>query len=163
MSKVGIIMGSISDYEVMQNASKTLKKLGIQFEEKVISAHRTPEAAHEYAITAEDYGIDVIIAGAGGAAHLAGVIASMTVLPVIGVPLEANSLGGMDALLSTVQMPKGIPVATVAIGKAGAINAAILAAQILSLKEPELRQKLQILRAEETLQILNIKLPPTIL
>jgi len=140
---VGIVMGSDSDLPVMQEVSQTLDRFGITYEMKVISAHRTPDIAHQYAMKAEDHGLEVIIAGAGGAAHLAGVIASLTPLPVIGIPMETKSLGGMDSLLSIVQMPSGVPVATVAIGKAGARNAAILAAQILGVKYPELREKVK--------------------
>ncbi|MDR4506319.1 MAG: 5-(carboxyamino)imidazole ribonucleotide mutase [Candidatus Scalindua sp.] len=138
---VGIIMGSDSDLDVMKEAAQILNKFEIGFEINIISAHRTPDLAHEYAVNSVSRGLEVIIAGAGGAAHLAGVIAASTPLPVIGVPMQTHSLGGMDSLLSTAQMPSGIPVATMAIGKAGATNAAILAAQILGIKFPETRNK----------------------
>jgi len=140
---VGIVMGSASDWPVMLHAANRLTGFGIQCESRVISAHRSPALAHEYAATAEQRGLACIIAAAGGAAHLAGVIASQTRLPVIGVPIDATSIGGLDALLSTVQMPGGIPVATMAIGKAGARNAALLAARILALGDGSLRKKLQ--------------------
>lgn len=140
---VGIVMGSDSDLETMQEAIKTLEKFGIGYEVNIISAHRSPKRAHEYASSAEDRGLEVIIAAAGGAAHLAGVMASWTALPVIGVPMQTQLSGGLDSLLSMVQMPLGVPVATVAIGKAGAKNSAILAAQILGIKYPELREKVK--------------------
>ncbi len=140
---VGIVMGSDSDLAVMKEVTYVLDKMDIGYETSIISAHRTPQIAHEYAVTSEDRGLQVIIAGAGGAAHLAGVIASWTPLPVIGVPMQTQSLGGMDSLLSTVQMPSGVPVATVAIGKAGAKNAGILAAQILGVKLPLIRKKIK--------------------
>jgi len=139
--RVGIVMGSDSDLETMQPCLATLMEFGIPHEVRVISAHRTPAAAHEYATTAADRGLGVIIAAAGGAAHLAGVMASLTPLPVVGVPMPTSGLGGLDSLLSTVQMPGGIPVATVAIGKAGATNAAILAVQILATADPALRRR----------------------
>lgn len=138
--KAAVVMGSVSDLPVLESAIKKLKSFGVGVEARVISAHRTPDIAHEFASSAEENGIEVIIAAAGKAAHLAGVLAAYTVLPVIGIPVS-SSLGGLDSLLSTVQMPPGIPVATVAID--GAENAAILAAQILSLKYPELKQKLK--------------------
>ncbi len=140
---VGIVMGSDSDLETMQETTKTLEKFGIGYEVNIISAHRTPQRAHEYASSAEDRGLEVIIAAAGGAAHLAGVMASLTPLPVIGVPMRTELSGGLDSLLSMVQMPSGVPVATVAVGKAGAQNAAILAAQILGIKYPEIREKIK--------------------
>ncbi|MGH9682521.1 MAG: 5-(carboxyamino)imidazole ribonucleotide mutase [Candidatus Acidiferrales bacterium] len=139
---VGILMGSDSDFPVMSDAAKTLEKFGIPYELEVVSAHRTPARAHEYATTAAARGLKVLIAAAGAAAHLAGVIAANTTLPVIGVPMGTSSLNGLDALLSTVQMPGGIPVATMAIDKAGAVNAAIFAAEILALSDPEIAQKL---------------------
>jgi len=139
---VGIIMGSDSDLAVMSEAAKSLDKFGISYEIEVVSAHRTPARAHEYATTALKRGLKVIIAAAGAAAHLAGVIAANTTLPVIGVPMGTSSLNGLDALLSTVQMPGGIPVATMAIDKAGAVNAAIFAAEILALSDPEIARRL---------------------
>jgi 5-(carboxyamino)imidazole ribonucleotide mutase len=145
---VGIVMGSESDLPIMQETQAVLDKLGIAYETRVISAHRTPERAHEFASTAEARGIKVIIAAAGKAAHLAGVIAAYTPLPIIGVPITTSDLGGLDSLLSMVQMPGGIPVATVAIGKAGAKNAGILAAQMLSLADPAVRQTVVDYRAE---------------
>ncbi len=145
---VGIVMGSDSDLAVMKEVSSVLDKFDIGYEINIISAHRTPQAAHEYASTAEKRGLQVIIAGAGGAAHLAGVIASLTPLPVIGVPMETQSLGGMDSLLSIVQMPSGVPVATVAIGKAGAKNAGILAAQIIGISLPRIREKIKLYKKE---------------
>jgi 5-(carboxyamino)imidazole ribonucleotide mutase len=135
---VAIVMGSVSDWKIVEHCFETLKKFGITAEVKVMSAHRTPHEACEFAETAKDNGIKVIIGAAGGAAHLAGVLAGHTTLPVIGIPMPAWALDGMDSLLSTVQMPKGVPVATVAIGKAGAVNAAILAVQILALSDEEL-------------------------
>jgi len=140
--RVGIVMGSDSDLETMQACAETLDDFGLPYELRVISAHRTPEAAREYADTAATRGLRVIIAAAGGAAHLAGVIASLTPLPVIGVPIQTSILGGLDSLLSTVQMPRGVPVATVAIGKAGAVNAAILAVQVLGTADEGLRKQL---------------------
>lgn len=143
---VGVVMGSSSDEKIMKKAVLMLERLGIPYEFRIISAHRTPGLACQYASTAEERGLQVIVAGAGKAAHLAGVLASYTALPVIGVPLPTEDLGGMDSLLSTVQMPRGIPVASVAIG--GAENAAILAAEILSLSRPEIRQKIKEFRKE---------------
>lgn len=139
---VSIVMGSKSDLPVMENACEMLKEFGVPYEVRVLSAHRTPEEAHEYATTLIDRGVKVCIAAAGGAAHLAGVIAGSTTLPVIGVPIQTSALGGMDSLLSIVQMPKGIPVATVAIGKAGAANAGILATQILGVSDAKYAQKM---------------------
>ena len=139
---VGIVMGSDSDYPMMSQASETLAKFGITYEMLVLSAHRTPMQAHEYATSAASRGLKVLIAAAGGAAHLAGVVAANTTLPVIGVPMATSTLGGLDALLATVQMPSGIPVATMAIDKAGAANAAIFAAEILALSDPEIGRKL---------------------
>ena len=136
-------MGSDSDWPVVSKAHDTLNELGIAHEVRVISAHRTPETAHEYAATAEDRGLKVILAAAGGAAHLAGVLAASTILPVIGIPVPGGSLNGLDALLATVQMPSGIPVATVAVSSSGAVNAALLAAQMLALSDPELAEKLR--------------------
>ena len=142
MSLVSIVMGSKSDLPVMENTCEMLKEFGISYEVRVLSAHRTPVEAHAFATTLKDRGVKVCIAAAGGAAHLAGVIAGNTTLPVIGVPIQTSALGGMDSLLSTVQMPKGIPVATVAIGKAGAANAAILAAQIIATSDDAMAQKM---------------------
>lgn len=140
---VGIVMGSESDLEVMKETAQVLDKFGIGYEVNIISAHRTPRRAHEYAINAEGRGLEVIIAGAGGAAHLAGVIASLTPLPVIGVPMQTQVSGGLDSLLSVVQMPSGVPVACMAMGKAGAKNAGILATQVLGVKFPEIRKKIK--------------------
>jgi 5-(carboxyamino)imidazole ribonucleotide mutase len=140
---VGIIMGSKSDWEAMSQASAMLTEFGIPHESRVLSAHRTPALTSEYASTAAARGLQVIIAGAGGAAHLAGVVAAHTVLPVIGVPMQSAALNGIDSLLSTVQMPKGIPVATVAIGASGAANAGLLAVAILATSRPDLRAKLE--------------------
>lgn len=142
MSLVSIVMGSKSDLPVMENTCEMLKEFGISYEVRVLSAHRTPVEAHEFATSLKDRGVKVCIAAAGGAAHLAGVMAGNTTLPVIGVPIQTSALGGMDSLLSTVQMPKGIPVATVAIGKAGAANAAILAAQIIAISDEKLAAKM---------------------
>ena len=139
---VGVIMGSTSDASVMKGCGDVLRQLEIPYELKVLSAHRTPDLTREYASSAADRGIQVLIAGAGWAAHLAGFVAAHTVLPVIGVPIDSSPLGGFDALLSTVQMPPGIPVATVAVGGGGARNAAVLAVQILALKDPRIAQKL---------------------
>jgi len=141
-AKVAIVMGSISDWKVVENCFTTLKEFGVEVEVKVMSAHRTPHEACEFAEGAAKNGLKVIIGAAGGAAHLCGVLAGQTTLPVIGIPMQAWSLDGMDSLLSTVQMPKGVPVATVAIGKAGAINAAILAVQMLALSDAALKRKL---------------------
>lgn len=139
----GIVMGSDSDLETMREAAKTLEKFGIGYELNIISAHRTPQKAHEYASSAQGRGLEVIIAAAGGAAHLAGVMAAWTPLPVIGVPMQTQLSGGLDSLLSMVQMPSGVPVACVATGKAGAKNSALLAVQILGIKYPELREKMK--------------------
>jgi len=143
---VAIVMGSLSDKEVMDECVKTLRELAIPFEVIVSSAHRSPEATRDYAIRARERGIEVIIAGAGWAAHLAGVLASHTVLPIIGVPIDSSPLRGIDALLSTVQMPPGVPVATMAIGRGGAVNAAVFAAQILALKYSDIAQRLDVHR-----------------
>lgn len=151
--QVLIVMGSDSDFPVMEEASKILRELGISYEMTIASAHRTPELTIRLASEAEDKGFEVIIAGAGMAAHLAGVMASYTVLPVIGVPLESSSLNGLDALLSTVQMPPGIPVATMAIGKAGAKNAAVLSAEIIGRKNPNIFKKLKDYRRKMTAEI----------
>jgi len=151
---VGVIMGSTSDWETMEHAAKTLQELGVPFETRVVSAHRTPDLLFQYASSAEQRGIEVIIAGAGGAAHLPGMAASKTVLPVLGVPVESKALKGLDSLLSIAQMPGGIPVGTLAIGKAGAINAALLAAAILGSKHPEIREALQKFRQAQTAKVL---------
>jgi 5-(carboxyamino)imidazole ribonucleotide mutase len=140
--RVGVVMGSRSDWETLRHAAEILNALGIAHEAKVISAHRTPDRLFHYAKTAEGRGLDVIIAGAGGAAHLPGMVAALTILPVLGVPIESNPLRGMDSLLSIVQMPKGVPVGTLAIGTAGAINAGLLAAAILARSDPTVRQAL---------------------
>ncbi len=145
---VGVIMGSISDWDTMQHACEVLEKLEIPYEKKVVSAHRTPDLMMEYGETARETGLKVIIAGAGGAAHLPGMVAAKTTLPVIGVPVQTKALNGIDSLLSIVQMPGGVPVATVAIGCSGAINAGLLAAQILSTNNPELALKLEDMRNE---------------
>jgi len=152
---VGIVMGSRSDWDTMSHAAETLGKLGIPHEAKVLSAHRTPAQAHEFAVTASQRGLKVVIAAAGGAAHLAGVMAANTTLPVLGVPMKAWSLDGLDSLLSTAQMPAGIPVGTLAIGKAGAINAALLAAAILALSDPKIAAALEKFRADQTRKILD--------
>lgn len=147
---VGIIMGSQSDWDTMRHASETLATLGVNHETRIVSAHRTPERLYQYATTARDRGLKVIIAGAGGAAHLPGMTASMTPLPVFGVPVESKTLKGMDSLLSIVQMPGGIPVGTLAIGRAGAINAALLAAAVLALSDPNVAETLDAWRAATT-------------
>lgn len=152
---VGVIMGSASDAEVMKGAAETLKELQIPFEARVLSAHRTPKQAQEYASTAVEKGLQVIIAGAGWAAHLAGFMAAHTTLPVIGVPIDSSPLKGMDSLLSTVQMPPGIPVATVSLGKGGAKNAAVLAAEILALKHPPIADRLKAYREKLTREALE--------
>jgi 5-(carboxyamino)imidazole ribonucleotide mutase len=151
---VGLIMGSRSDWETLESAAQTLEQLGIPHEVRVVSAHRTPDLLFEYASTAESRGLEVLIAGAGGAAHLPGMAASKTALPVLGVPVESKTLKGMDSLLSIVQMPAGVPVGTLAIGKAGATNAALLAAAILGAKHPEVRQALKRFRAAQTEKVL---------
>jgi len=147
---VGIIMGSRSDWETMRHAAETLEALGVPHETKVVSAHRTPQRMVDYAQAAAGRGLKVIIAGAGGAAHLPGMTASMTRIPVLGVPVESKALKGMDSLLSIVQMPGGIPVGTLAIGKAGAINAGLLAAQILATADPALAERVDAWRAAQT-------------
>ena len=152
---IGVVMGSSSDAEVMQDCAETLKQLGIEYEVKVLSAHRTPHESKQYADTAVERGIEVIIAGAGWAAHLAGFMAAHTILPVIGVPIDSSPLKGLDALLSTVQMPPGVPVATVSLGKGGAKNAAVLAAQILALKSPAIAERLRTYREEMRRAILE--------
>jgi 5-(carboxyamino)imidazole ribonucleotide mutase len=157
---VGLIMGSTSDWDTMQHAAATLESLGVPFEKHVVSAHRTPEKMYEYAKSAESRGLKAIIAGAGGAAHLPGMTAALTALPVLGVPVESHALKGQDSLLSIVQMPGGIPVATFAIGKAGAINAALFAAAILSVGgEKKIKAALDAFRANQTAKVLEAKLP----
>jgi 5-(carboxyamino)imidazole ribonucleotide mutase len=156
---VAVIMGSKSDWETMRHADEMLTQFGIPHESKVMSAHRTPALTTEYTSEAEARGIEVIIAAAGGAAHLAGVVAAHTVLPVLGVPMESQALKGMDSLLSTVQMPAGIPVGTLAIGKPGAINAALLAVAILANTRPDLRKKLHAFRAEQARKVKQETLP----
>ena len=147
---VGIIMGSQSDWETMKNAAETLEKLGVAHEVKIVSAHRTPDRLVAYAKSAKDRGLKVIIAGAGGAAHLPGMAASMTPLPVLGVPVESKALKGMDSLLSIVQMPGGVPVGTLAIGKAGAINAGLLAGSIIALEDTAVADALDAFRSAQT-------------
>ena len=147
---VGIIMGSRSDWETMSAAAETLDRLGVPFEKRVVSAHRTPDLLFDYAEEAESRGIEVIIAGAGGAAHLPGMCAAKTVLPVLGVPVESAVLRGVDSLLSIVQMPAGVPVGTLAIGKAGAMNAALLAAAVLALTDPQIEASLEAYRRDQT-------------
>ena len=157
--KVGVIMGSVSDWETMKEACDVLEQLQVAFEKKVVSAHRTPLWLTKYAEDAEGRGLKVIIAGAGGAAHLPGMVASQTLLPVIGVPVRTSSLNGMDSLYSIVQMPRGVPVATVAIGGVGAHNAGLLAAQILSIQDHELRGSLQQRRDRIRDEVLESQLP----
>lgn len=156
---IGIIMGSTSDWETMRHAAETLDALGVIHETRVVSAHRTPKRLYDYAHSAKDRGLKAIIAGAGGAAHLPGMAASMTELPVLGVPIESKSLKGMDSLLSIVQMPAGIPVGTLAIGKAGAINAALFAASLLAQSDAKTKRAWQDFRATQTKKVLKTKLP----
>ncbi|MEZ4423636.1 MAG: 5-(carboxyamino)imidazole ribonucleotide mutase [Gemmatimonadota bacterium] len=151
---VGVIMGSRSDWETLRHAVERLEELAVPHEVRVVSAHRTPDLLFEYAGGAEDRGLEVIIAGAGGAAHLPGMVASKTVLPVLGVPVESRALHGLDSLLSIVQMPGGVPVGTLAIGKAGAENAALLAAGILGIRHPEIRERVRAWRARRTEAVL---------
>jgi 5-(carboxyamino)imidazole ribonucleotide mutase len=160
---VGIIMGSSSDWETMKPASEMLDRLGVPHEVRVVSAHRTPDLLFEYAGTARERGLEVLIAGAGGAAHLPGMTAAKTSLPVLGVPVQSKALNGLDSLLSIVQMPAGIPVATLAIGAAGATNAALLAAAILGVARPEVRRALEVFRAAQTDKVLaqpDPRMPP---
>jgi 5-(carboxyamino)imidazole ribonucleotide mutase len=152
---VGIIMGSTSDWETMRYATETLEELGVPFEAEVVSAHRTPDKLFQYAEQAEGRGIEVIIAGAGGAAHLPGMVAAKTALPVLGVPVQSKALNGMDSLLSIVQMPAGIPVGTLAIGRAGAVNAALLAAATLGNKYDDIRTALKAFLAKQTETVLS--------
>lgn len=156
---VGLIMGSVSDWETMRHAADILTKLGIPFEKRVVSAHRTPDLLYEYAETAADRGLKCIIAGAGGAAHLPGMTAAKTHLPVLGVPVQSRALKGLDSLLSIVQMPKGIPTATFAIGEAGAANAALFAAALLANEVPDIRTKLIDFRKRQTEAVLGMELP----
>jgi 5-(carboxyamino)imidazole ribonucleotide mutase len=158
---VAVVMGSKSDWDTMRHAVQTLEELGIQVEARVYSAHRTPDAAFEYATALEGRGVEVLIAAAGGAAHLAGVMAAKTQLPVLGVPMESKALSGMDSLLSMVQMPAGIPVGTLAIGKPGAINAGLLAAAILANKYDDIRDALAKFRAAQTRKVLDGSDPRT--
>jgi 5-(carboxyamino)imidazole ribonucleotide mutase len=156
---VGVIMGSRSDWETMRHADEILTRFGVPHECRIVSAHRTPVAMAEYAAEAESRGLKVIIAGAGGAAHLPGMVAAQTILPVLGVPVESHALKGMDSLLSIAQMPGGIPVGTLAIGRAGATNAALLAVAILATSSPDLAQKLHEFRSEQTARVAGDTLP----
>jgi len=156
---VGVIMGSVSDWSTMRHAADTLQSLGVPFETRVVSAHRTPDLLFEYAESAAARGLEVLIAGAGGAAHLPGMTAAKTRLPVLGVPIRSRALGGLDSLLSIVQMPRGIPVGTLAIGHAGAVNAALLAAAILANKYPEIAATLDAYRARQTAEVLEHRDP----
>lgn len=160
--KVGIIMGSQSDWDTMQHAAKLLADFGVAFECEVVSAHRTPDKLFDYAKTAKDRGLCVIIAGAGGAAHLPGMCASQTALPVLGVPVKSSMLSGWDSLLSIVQMPKGVAVGTLAIGTAGAYNAGLLAAQILAVSDADLAAKIDAFRQQQTETVLNSPIPGVI-
>jgi 5-(carboxyamino)imidazole ribonucleotide mutase len=152
---VGLIMGSRSDWETMRHAAETLEQLGVPFEQRVVSAHRTPDLLFDYAGSAEERGLKVLIAGAGGAAHLAGMTAAKTTLPVLGVPVESKALSGVDSLLSIVQMPAGIPVATLAIGRAGAVNSALFAAAILAGTDPGIAERLRAFRDAQTQAVLD--------
>lgn len=152
---VGVIMGSKSDWSTMQHATETLGRLGVSYEARVVSAHRTPDALYDYASSARERGLRAIIAGAGGAAHLPGMAAAMTPVPVLGVPVKSSAFSGVDSLLSIVQMPAGIPVATLAVGKAGAVNAALLAAAILAHDHPEIAAALDAYRSEQTNKVLS--------
>lgn len=152
---VGLIMGSTSDWETMRHAAEMLDDLGVWYEKRVVSAHRTPDLLYEYASSARDRGLEVIIAGAGGAAHLPGMTAAKTSLPVLGVPVKSRALNGVDSLLSIVQMPRGVPVGTLAIGRSGAVNAALLAASILSNKHPQIRDALDRFREAQTERVLS--------
>ena len=153
--KVGVIMGSRSDWETMRHCCETLESLGISFETRVVSAHRTPDLLFDYAKSAQGRGLQIIIAGAGGAAHLPGMCAAQTPLPVLGVPVQSKALNGLDSLLSIAQMPAGVPVGTLAIGRAGAVNAALLAAAILALHDPEIRVRWEEFRAKQTQDVLD--------
>ena len=156
---VGLIMGSKSDWETMRHAAEMLDALGIPYEARIVSAHRTPDLLHAYAGSAEERGLAVIIAGAGGAAHLPGMVAAKTILPVLGVPMQSAALNGLDSLLSIVQMPAGVPVGTLAIGRAGAVNAALLAAAILAPRFPAIHESLARYRLEQTTRVLQETLP----
>lgn len=156
---VGLIMGSLSDWDIMRNAAEQLAKLGVCYEKKIVSAHRTPKLLYDYAQTAAERGIKVILAGAGGAAHLPGMTAALTELPVLGIPIPSQMLKGIDSLLSIVQMPAGVPVPTLAIGKAGAINAALSATAILALNDAVLRERLKAFRNEQTDKVLSTPFP----
>lgn len=156
---IGLIMGSASDWETMRHAAETLERFGVAHERRVVSAHRTPELMASYAREAEERGLEVIIAGAGGAAHLPGMVAAHTTVPVLGVPVESRALSGEDSLLSIVQMPAGVPVGTLAIGKAGATNSALLAVAILANSRPDLREKLHQFREEQARKVLDSELP----
>ncbi len=158
---VGVIMGSKSDWETMRHAAETLARFGVEHECRIVSAHRTPALLTDYATSAEGRGLEVIIAGAGGAAHLPGMVAAQTLVPVLGVPVESQALRGQDSLLSIVQMPGGIPVGTLAIGRAGAINAALLAVAIIANSRPSLRESLRRFREEQTGNVLSESLPLT--
>ncbi|PTL39192.1 5-(carboxyamino)imidazole ribonucleotide mutase [Alkalicoccus saliphilus] len=154
-AKVGVIMGSTSDWETMKHTTETLEELEVPYEAKVVSAHRTPDLMFEYAEQAREKGLEVIIAGAGGAAHLPGMVAAKTTLPVIGVPVQSKALNGMDSLLSIVQMPAGVPVATVAIGRAGAVNAGLLAAQQLSVHDSGIQKRLEARREHKKQEVMT--------
>jgi 5-(carboxyamino)imidazole ribonucleotide mutase len=158
-ARVAVIMGSTSDWETMRHAVELLEEFGVPYEHRIVSAHRTPEMMAEYARTAAERGLEVIIAGAGGAAHLPGMIAAHTWLPVLGVPIQSHSLHGMDSLLSIAQMPAGVPVGTLAIGTAGATNAALLAASILALSDEKIRTKLEAFRKRQTDAVLTQRVP----
>jgi 5-(carboxyamino)imidazole ribonucleotide mutase len=158
---VGIIMGSQSDWTTLTHAAETLTRLGIPHETRIVSAHRTPDRLRDYALSARERGLKVVIAGAGGAAHLPGMCAAWTSLPVLGVPVESHALKGMDSLLSIAQMPAGIPVGTLAIGRAGAVNAALLAASILSISDADVARRLDAFRAEQTQAVADAPTPPT--
>ena len=160
MAKIGIIMGSNSDWHIMEHAAKMLQQFGVDYEAQVVSAHRTPDLMFDYAKTAHERGLQAIIAGAGGAAHLPGMVAAQTTLPVLGVPVPSKYLRGEDSLLSIVQMPKGVPVATFAIGEAGAANAALFAIALLANQDNDLAQKLGDFRAQQTQSVLAMTLPP---
>lgn len=160
MAKIGIIMGSNSDWHIMEHAAKMLQQFGVDYEAQVVSAHRTPDLMFDYAKTARERGLQAIIAGAGGAAHLPGMVAAQTTLPVLGVPVPSKYLRGEDSLLSIVQMPKGVPVATFAIGEAGAANAALFAISLLANQDNALAQKLADFRAQQTQSVLAMTLPP---